>query len=238
MSKMVGLSRNLKMTWLNKAVELLSENLPEAEYKNRLNEYLSFEIKSAINIRKTREILMHVWYYDNTSVTPLRSEALTLIQKDSDNALLCHWCLLLAGYPVFVDICSLIGKLSEFENEIILAQIKQKIFDEWGERATLYHSIDKIIATMKNIGVLHTEKAGRYKIIWHDVTKPEAISFLISTIICLENKGYCTLRELSEKNYMFPFRYQIKREMFLTDENFTITNVAGELIVSLKKTSK
>ena len=38
MGKMVGLSRNLKMTWLNKAVELLSENLPEQEYKDRLNE--------------------------------------------------------------------------------------------------------------------------------------------------------------------------------------------------------
>ena len=36
MGKMVGLSRNLKMTWLNKAVELLSENLPEQEYKDRL----------------------------------------------------------------------------------------------------------------------------------------------------------------------------------------------------------
>jgi hypothetical protein len=56
MGKMVGLSRNLKMTWLNKAVELLSENLPEQEYKDRLNEYLSFEIKSPTNLRKTREI--------------------------------------------------------------------------------------------------------------------------------------------------------------------------------------
>ena len=65
MGKMVGLSRNLKMTWLNKAVELLSENLPEQEYKDRLNEYLSFEIKSPTNLRKTREILMNLWYYEN-----------------------------------------------------------------------------------------------------------------------------------------------------------------------------
>ena len=74
MGKMVGLSRNLKMAWLNKAVELLSENLPEQDYKDRLNEYLSFEIKSPTNLRKTREILMNLWYYENPETESLRTQ--------------------------------------------------------------------------------------------------------------------------------------------------------------------
>ena len=60
MAKTVGLSRNIKMQWLNKAVALLDDNLDETEYKSALNDYLGFEIGSAINIRKTREILMHL----------------------------------------------------------------------------------------------------------------------------------------------------------------------------------
>ena len=158
MGKMVGLSRNLKMTWLNKAVELLSENLPEQEYKDRLNEYLSFEIKSPTNLRKTREILMNLWYYENPETKSLRTQARALIEKDSDNSLAAHWCIILATYPIFVDVSRIIGKLSEFEKEFTLQQLKQKIFDEWGERATLFHSIDKIIATMKAIGALKAEK--------------------------------------------------------------------------------
>ena len=135
MGKMVGLSRNLKMTWLNKADELLSENLPEQEYKDRLNEYLSFEIKSPTNLRKTREILMNLWYYENPETESLRTQARALIEKDSDNSLAAHWCIILATYPIFVDVSRIIGKLSEFEEEFTLQQLKQKIFDEWGKRA-------------------------------------------------------------------------------------------------------
>lgn len=57
MAKIVGLSRNLKLQWLNKVVELASSNLTEQEIKDQLNEYLSFEISSPTNLRKTREIL-------------------------------------------------------------------------------------------------------------------------------------------------------------------------------------
>ena len=63
MAKMVGLSRNLKFQWLNKVVELASGELTEQEIKDQLNEYLSFEISSPTNIRKTREILMNIWVY-------------------------------------------------------------------------------------------------------------------------------------------------------------------------------
>ena len=36
MAKMVGLSLVVKQGWMRKAVALLEENLPEAEYRKRL----------------------------------------------------------------------------------------------------------------------------------------------------------------------------------------------------------
>src|SRR5699024_10108969 len=104
-----------------------------------LNEYLSYEIGSPTVLRKTREILMNIWVYENDYTDSLRNEALRLIQKDSDYALTVHWCMMLAAYPVFRDMCRLIGKIGEFEEKITMKQIKQKLFDEWGERSTLYH---------------------------------------------------------------------------------------------------
>ena len=233
MGKMVGLSRNLKMTWLNKAVELLSENLPEQEYKDRLNEYLSFEIKSPTNLRKTREILMNLWYYENPETKSLRTQARALIEKDSDNSLAAHWCIILATYPIFVDVSRIIGKLSEFEKEFTLQQLKQKIFDEWGERATLFHSIDKIIATMKAIGALKAEKPGRYTIVRHEVRDDKVNALLASTGMTVEDKGNFTLQDLREMSYMFPLKYQIEREMLMMNDTFTITNIGGEMMVSL-----
>ena len=59
MAKMVGLSRNLKLQWLNKVVELVLEDLKEEEIKEQLNEYLSFDIESPTKISKTSEVLMN-----------------------------------------------------------------------------------------------------------------------------------------------------------------------------------
>ncbi len=43
---MVGLSRTIKLPWLNKAAQRYQEHLPLEEFKAQMNEYLSFEIES------------------------------------------------------------------------------------------------------------------------------------------------------------------------------------------------
>ena len=65
MAKMVGLSLVVKQGWMRKAVALLDENLPEAEYRKQLEEHLSYEIDSPTNRRKAREILMKIWYLNS-----------------------------------------------------------------------------------------------------------------------------------------------------------------------------
>ena len=111
MAKMVGLSRNLKEPWLNKVAELAIEELSGEDVKNQLNEYLGFEIGSPTNLRKTREILMNVWIYENDYSKELFADAKRLYRSYPDYSLEIHWCLLLAAYPVFGDVCRLIGKI-------------------------------------------------------------------------------------------------------------------------------
>ena len=75
MAKTVGLSRKITLKWLNKAHEFFSESLTEDAFKTQMNDYLSFEIESPTVLRKTREILMHVWFYEDDSyLTLLRKE--------------------------------------------------------------------------------------------------------------------------------------------------------------------
>ena len=230
---MVGLSRNLKLAWLNQAVELVSSDLTENEIKEKLNEYLGFEIGSPTNIRKTREILMYIWHYENEYTEKLRPTALELIKKYPDYTLEIHWCMMLAAYPVFMDMCKLIGKMSEFQDEITLAQLKQKLFDEWGERTTLYHSIDKLVSTLKEIGVLTCDKPGKYHISKHKVTKDEISSFMVYTMMNVDDSGYYSFQELNASTYLFPFDYRVTKETLLTDERFVMNNFGGELSIAL-----
>ena len=108
MAKMVGLSRKLKLPWLKYTVDLVADGTAESEIKDKLNEYLSYEIDSPTVLRKTREILMNIWVYDNPYSSCLKSEAVQLIEKYPEYAVSINWCMMLAAYPVFLDMCKLI----------------------------------------------------------------------------------------------------------------------------------
>ena len=231
---MVGLSRNLKLPWLNEVVRLYAEGLDDNQIKEKLNEYLSFEIGSPTVLRKTREILMNIWVYENDYTAALRDEALRLFQKDSDYALPVHWCMMLAAYPVFQDMCRLIGKIGEFEETITTKQIKQKLFDEWGERSTLYHSSDKLISTLKALEALDSEKTGVYSIKKHEFSKPEIVDFLLYAMMKIDDAGYYSLLDLENSVYLFPFEYKVSKEAILMDDRFTTGTFGGELSISLK----
>lgn len=234
MAKMVGLSRNLKLPWLNEVVRLYVEGLEDDQIKEQLNEYLSYEIGSPTVLRKTREILMNIWVYENDYTDSLRNEALRLIQKDSDYALPVHWCMMLAAYPMFRDMCRLIGKIGEFEEKITMKQIKQKLFDEWGERSTLYHSIDKLVATLKALDVLESSKVGVYSIKTHSFSKPEIVNFLLYTMMKIDDAGYYSLLNLENSLYLFPFEYQVSKESIMADDRFMLGTFGGEISFSLK----
>ncbi|MDJ0304739.1 hypothetical protein [Dehalobacter sp.] len=234
MAKTVGLSRNIKMQWLNKAVALLYDNLEETEYKSALNEYLGFEIGSAINIRKTREILMHLWFYKDDETNDIRELGLSLIRAYPDYALPIHWCMILITYPVFADVCKLIGRISDFQEEITLAQLKQKLFDEWGERTTLFHSTDKIIMTMKDMGVLSCEKPGKYHIQKYPISNEQIVNYMLLVAIKVGGNSYYTLPDLTNIGVLFPFEYRVNKEQLITDDHFVINNFGGEITVALK----
>ena len=140
---------------------------------------------------------------------------------------------MLAAYPVFMDLCKLIGKMSEFQDEITLSQLKAKLFDEWGERSTLYHSIDKLIATLKEFGVLSCEKPGKYHIERIQIKDKRTCMFMAYAMMNIDDSGYYSFQELNNSIYLFPFEYHIEKENILEDNRFTMSNFGGELSFSL-----
>lgn len=237
MSKIVGMSRNLKLQWLNKVSTLVLEGLSENEIKETLNEYLSYEIASPTNLRKTREILMNIWVYNHEHNEHIKKYSIELIQKNEECPLIVHWCMMLSAYPVFADMCKLIGKFSEFQDLITLAQLKQKLYDEWGERTTLHHSIDKLIASLKDFGVLVSEKPGKYTINSSRVSQSKYLTLMLMTIMLIEKKSYYSLQELNVSHFFFPFKYTIEKEFIYESELFTFNNFGGDLYVMMQESN-
>lgn len=233
MAKMVGLSRPIKIEWLNKTVELVMLGKTDEEIKNELNEYLSFEITSPTNLRKTREILLTIWVKTPDEIQTIKNLAISLLKNDENvNKLAIHWCMMLLAYPVFSDVCSLIGKLTDIQETFTTAWLKQKLFDIWGERSTLMHSIDKILQTLKYLGVIENIKIGEYKVISKLVNNENEKSLIILSVIALKNKAYYEISEFSKIPQMFPFKYSISHELLHNSELFTLNNFGGKIVVT------
>lgn len=235
MAKMIGFSRNLKLAWLNKTIELMEVYGSSDEIKEQLNEYLKFEITSPTNLRKTREILMHIWVYDHPVSARIREKGLALARKYPKERLPIHWGMILSVFPVFMDMATVIGKLAEFEEEFTTAQIRQKLFDEWGERTTILHSSAKLLQTMKDFGTIDMVKTGRYQICRTKIRKPEVVAFLVYSLMNCENSSYRTVEQLNHFKCLFPFDYQVSREQIDRDEDFVYSTFGSDVTVALKE---
>lgn len=233
MAKMVGYACSVKLQWLNKAVELLSEGLDEEAYKTALNEYLAFEIDSPTRLRKTREILMRVWYYEDDVVSPVRREALELIKKNQDYAVPIHLCLLYTAYPVFSDVCKYMGKLFNFQEEITNPMIRQKLYDEWGERGSLQATTRRITLTLKELGLLEAVKKTRYVVKPMMVSYGPLVNFMIATAMRVDGNSYYSYTTLKDFSVLFPFKYQVSKEQLMADSRFVLTNFDGKLSIAL-----
>ena len=231
MAKMVGLSRSIKLEWLNKVADLVVEGKSEQEIKNELNEYLSFEIKSPTNLRKTREILMYIWLKSGDEYRELRSKALEVYKLERSNNLAIHWCLMLAAYPVFADVCSLLGKLTNIQDTFSTSWLKEKLVEVWGERTTLLHSSDKILQTLKYVGSIENIKVGTYKTKKYVINDSETITLLIMTILLTNEKAYFEVAEIPNTPQMFPFEFVVSHEWLHNSNCFSLNNFGGKVVL-------
>lgn len=235
MAKTVGYACSIKLQWLKKAIQLTQENLDEATYKLELNEYLSFEIDSPTRLRKTREILMNIWYYDDEIINPFRKEALELIEMYPDYIVPINLCLIYLAYPVVADICKFMGRIFEYHDEVTNATLKQKLYDEWGERGTLETTSRRVTLTLKELEILSDATRTRYALNKMTITNPKVVAFVLAAAMQIDGNSYYTFTELNDFDVLFPYEFTVSKEQMLTDPHFTSTHFGGELTIALKE---
>lgn len=192
MAKTVGFACSIKLQWIKRTIQLLEEGHDKESFKKELNDYLSFEIEGPTRLRKTREILMNMWYYELDDVSPARKEALSLIEKYPEYIVPISLCILYLAYPVVADVCKFMGRMFEAHDEITNAMLKQKLFDEWDERGTLEATSRRVTLTLKELGLIKDASRTRYILTKQEITNTEVINFVIATIsqaVLLQESG-------------------------------------------------
>lgn len=236
MANEIGILVPLKYDWMEKTVELLQDGLEPSEIKQKLREYLSYEMESPDNIRKTCTELMNTWVTVKEDIQPIRNYALSIYAEENCTHALLHWCLLLLRYPVFSDMAGMIGKVLLFQDSFTAGWINKRIKEQWGDRNTFKKSIGVILRTMCELGALESIDTGVYGAKQRNIQSNNDLQMLMKTLLNPRMNAYYEVQDLSRVPQMFPFSYDIDYEWINAQTNFGFSSIGGKVI--LEETAK
>jgi len=120
----------IKSEWLDKTAQYVIQGEDASSIKEKLDDYLSFEIQSPTNLRKTREILLNVWVRSKIYTPDIHKVAINTFSSEKSDKTALSWSMLLLAYPVFCDVTCRIGKISMIQDTFSASWLKEKLAEE------------------------------------------------------------------------------------------------------------
>lgn len=158
----IGFDRRLKLAWLDMTASLVAQRLPPKEIRENLARYLKGQIAESGKRgarSKTITVLCRIWCEDGSNVDPLRREAVHLRQdlREGDSVWL-HTGLAMATYPFFLSTMEALGRLQRLQGDVSLQEATRRVCERWGDRERVARSVRHVIQSIRDWGLLETEK--------------------------------------------------------------------------------
>lgn len=233
MAAPVTFSRNLNIEWLNAVAEYRLARKTRDEAAAALNEMVSRKIASKDNIRKTRTLLLSIWYDNDPWFLKLAEKACSDLTRNQ--WLPVHWALMLAKFPIFYDVCDIAGKLLDYKDSFTIAQIQQRVFDKWGARNTMLNALPKIIQTLKDIHALNPgEEKGTYKANTWEMSDVQSAILLTAALLSGKEHAQMTWSALSQNPAIFPFELtRVSQADVAACEEIKLEKSGNEVVIRL-----
>ena len=203
MAERIGLSKNVKLEWMELAANQHMVGKTQNEAMLVIDEKIHESITCQANVRTIRAILMNMWLKNQDWFLDAATKVFTSVSPSERIAI--HWALLLKRYPVFFDLCTVIGGLFAFRDEITLGQIRTRIFEKWGARDTLQNCLSKNIQMFKELkSIIAAGAPGAYNRNTMTLNNGSIMQLLCAAIIERSGKQYMTWEELIQHPALFP----------------------------------
>ncbi|KKC29840.1 VrlQ [Caldanaerobacter subterraneus KAk] len=232
--KFVGFLKPVKREWLDMtADELIRGNLTPKEIKEHLKNHVSNFYKSAVTTRKAVSVLLKTWVEVDEEKKFIRDLALALYERAKDEEKIAlHFGLLILNFPIFNDIIYFIGKSLYLDEKFRLENIRKKIFEKWGERQTILYSINNILFSLKEWGLIINEKNGVYttgrKI---NISDSSIKCFLILCYLKASNRSYLDFNEIGNLYSLFPFEFDLNLNEITSSRILSINKIGANIVI-------
>lgn len=204
MASIVAFSLPIDLNQLNEVYELYISGVSREDARTRLDEQISQHLSSKDTIRKTRTILLNVWYGEKSSIHDSAVEVARFLTRSE--RLPVHWAMMMMRFPIFVDLSIILGNLYELKDCVSTTQIKKEVFNKWGARSTLETSLSKNLKTLRDIGVIkHTDKNAYYEKSVHNISDINVAALLFASVMLSTEQMYMTWESFISHPLIFPF---------------------------------
>jgi hypothetical protein len=211
--KIVGFDRKLEREWLDYAAARAVERLPIDAMRKRLWDFLDGRVAAGgsrwnSDRGKAITVLMRIWGPGAGRYEALRGRSLDALDgAQARSRLAVHWALCLGSYPFFADVARIVGQHLSLHGEVLLAEVRRRLVEAWGDRAVTRNAAQRILRSMIDWGVLEDgPRRGAYLGVPGPTAAGPSIARLLVEGLLLSNEGAPVPASLLRSNpVFFPF---------------------------------
>lgn len=152
------MDRALEVAWLDLALELGREGVPDA--RQRLELELRDRVPAAESRKKTVRTLWRTWLEPPEPAQEMIAWARAHSPEIGDSRPL-HMGALIATHPFFADICAAIGREAAQGEAIRVTAVRQRLRERWAARQSVDVAARAAFRTLRLFGVLIAGPRGR-----------------------------------------------------------------------------
>jgi len=164
MNRKIGFDRVVKLKWAEDlAWRMQAGPIDEVELRAALKDVILItDLPQSETRRKTSTVMLRSFVRVSPAHATLRNDALKLLPKLTvTEAKALYWGLMLMAFPLFEDVAVIIGRLIEVQGEAPIKLVLRRAVEKWGQRGSLPSSINRVINTMGEWGLLAVDKKKR-----------------------------------------------------------------------------
>jgi hypothetical protein len=206
----IGFDRTIDAEWLDAAAARAARGQPAAEVREFLWNFLEDLVPGDTNSSgrgKTLTVLTRIWLVVPPKAERLRDEALRCIgSATGEQRIAIHWAMAIGTHRFFFDVVANVGKLLILNGQVDRSQIKRRMTDAWGDRSTLERTIQHVLRSVRQWGLLRDGPVkGSLIAAPHRIPASDEICELLFHAILLSHGSGLPLAQLSSHPALFPF---------------------------------
>lgn len=239
MSKSVGLSRTVRLDWLDAVATLCIENRSLPEIRQQLDRLVAPAQPGPVERSRIVDTLIRTWVKADPGLKARASVLYPRLSSREDRLWL-HYGLILAQYPFFRLCAASLGQIARTSDNVSRKMIKDRIAAEMGNLGSLERAVERLFKTWIDWGILAPDEHNQIFQIYarripaSDLTLEK---WLLSCALSAHPADAIPFADLIRLPELFPFRFAITVDDLKRDEGFDVQHQGGglEMVAIYKK---